>query len=393
MSNTTIGTRACRSKPPPFTMERCLRTVLSSLMSAPHWSSSCVVRILSSNVTGGAGQTSKLDAPPLIRQSNPPDCVRVIRSSSRCAPPSPRASGKGWPASVTVTDRSSTPQPSAMRTSPLTFLLPRTFSQPAAIRAAPFPAPTTVVGGCQRSAFPSASCTTTSLPRCVRYISTKRVGSTASRAARKIARDSSRRWRTTASEHRGVLGILFVDVGGAELAIGTFVFDAARCLGFLLMLGLAVDTHARERQRRQTSGADLRLTALADAIGAGLDTFEGLLERLQLVTLAVRQNEIDLAIALFAGEVICIHALFFAAFSALLEIFAHLSQNLAAHRGEFVADGFQKCLAHVFLVLQGRGNVERFGHPVNGIRTEHPFEIVRTCVGNQNPCDGAGFDA
>src|SRR5512140_3070022 len=50
------------------------------------------------------------------------------------------------------------------------------------------------------------------------------------------------------------LGVLFVDVGGAELAVGTLVVEAPRCLRFFFVLGLAVDAQTGERQRGQSTG-------------------------------------------------------------------------------------------------------------------------------------------
>ncbi len=137
---TTRAGAAARARPPPLRRERCLRTVLSSVMPAPARMSRAVTADLSSRLRPGTGAGSSAEAPPESSTRTMSSAVRPrTMASAACAACTPRASGSGWPARSSRVRRRGGPgaldtaRPSASRA-------PRTCSAAAAIAGAALPA-------------------------------------------------------------------------------------------------------------------------------------------------------------------------------------------------------------------------------------------------------------
>ena len=100
ISAVTGAGAASRASPPPFSVERCWRTRLTSPMAAPEATSSRPASASSSSVSPGAGAASIAEAPPLRKRS-----TRVPRPRGPGRrlerPPGPQASliGHGMPRS------------------------------------------------------------------------------------------------------------------------------------------------------------------------------------------------------------------------------------------------------------------------------------------------------
>ena len=102
ISETILAGAAARASRPPLIADRCLRTQLISLMFAPLLSSALFKARLSYSVIPDAGNESKAEPPPDIRQSARSSGPRPLtRSRIRPAASCPAASGMGWAASTT----------------------------------------------------------------------------------------------------------------------------------------------------------------------------------------------------------------------------------------------------------------------------------------------------
>src|SRR5205085_9886093 len=118
----------------------------------------------------------------------------------------------------------------------------------------------------------------------------------------------------------------------------------------------------------EASLGDFLLAALADAVGAFLDAVERVLDRLELAAVAVGEDEVDLALALLAGEIVRVHALVLGRLTALFQILLNLGQELALHGFECFASGFQEGFAHGLLE---RGRMVRADTPRVNSRPEN----------------------
>src|SRR5208283_2892489 len=76
-----------------------------------------------------------------------------------------------------------------------------------------------------------------------------------------------------------------------------------------LLVLLTIPAQARKRHRFEPFLGDLQPARLADAVGAFVETLERIVDLLELEALAVRQDEVDFAIALLGGKVVGVHAL------------------------------------------------------------------------------------
>jgi hypothetical protein len=119
----------------------------------------------------------------------------------------------------------------------------------------------------------------------------------------------------------------FVEVGRAETPVGAVVLAAAILLRFGLPVGLTLHAEPGKRHRLQPPLGDLLLAALADPVGAVLDPIERILDRLQLPAVAVREDEVDLALALLAGEGRRCPCLVFGGFAALFRVLLDLGKS------------------------------------------------------------------
>src|ERR1700682_2089408 len=94
-------------------------------------------------------------------------------------------------------------------------------------------------------------------------------------------------------------GAVVVGVGRTDFAICVgFVVESPGlrfCLALLVLL--AITAQARERHRAEAFLGDLQSARLADAVSAVVETLERVVDLLQLDAFAVRQDEVDLAIA------------------------------------------------------------------------------------------------
>ena len=93
----TVGPAAAAARRPPLTADRCLRIVLSAVISAPPFSSALTAVRLSSRVRAPAGTAIKADAPPESSTTRvSPGSVRCATSIARRPAATLRASGSGW---------------------------------------------------------------------------------------------------------------------------------------------------------------------------------------------------------------------------------------------------------------------------------------------------------
>ena len=95
-----VPTQAEASRP-PFTFDRCRRTVFSAWISAPAFIITRVVCTLSANVMPSTADAINADAPPDNRMtSTSPECTLCATARARRPAASLRASGNGWPDSI-----------------------------------------------------------------------------------------------------------------------------------------------------------------------------------------------------------------------------------------------------------------------------------------------------
>ena len=93
----TVGPGAAAASRPPFTADRCLRIVLSAVISAPPFSSALTAVRLSSSVRVPAGTAINADAPPESSTTSvSPGSVRCATSIARRPAATLRSSGSGW---------------------------------------------------------------------------------------------------------------------------------------------------------------------------------------------------------------------------------------------------------------------------------------------------------
>src|SRR5450759_3899771 len=101
-----------------------------------------------------------------------------------------------------------------------------------------------------------------------------------------------------------VLGAVVVGVGRTCFAVGIGLgVESPLRFRLALLVLRTIPAQARKRHRFEPFLGDLQSARLADAIGAIVDTPERVVDLLELDAFAVRQNEVDLAIALFGREV------------------------------------------------------------------------------------------
>src|SRR5439155_27227669 len=129
----------------------------------------------------------------------------------------------------------------------------------------------------------------------------------------------------------GRLRRFLVDVARADAAVGTVLLEPLHGLRLLLPLGLAADAEAGEGQGLESALGDVRLTALAHTVGAVLDARERVVDRLELVAITVGEDQVGLAVARVAREVVGVHALVLAQLAALVQLGLHGPQELRTH--------------------------------------------------------------
>src|SRR5487761_2488560 len=97
MSARDAAVRTSRNTPPPAMSDGAARTRLSVVMSSPAARAASHTRARSSRVTGGAGATQRLDAPPETRERVARAAEGAARNSRSAAPAARlRAPGTGW---------------------------------------------------------------------------------------------------------------------------------------------------------------------------------------------------------------------------------------------------------------------------------------------------------
>jgi len=183
---------AALASPPPLSLERCFRTVLSSRILAPESIRSEVAAALSSREMPGVGAGKSAEAPPDSSTSSTSSrsSDRAIASTS-CAAASPLRSGRGWPA-ISSRPRGRRIGVEVQTASAVCSRSPRTRSASAAIVAAALPAATRT-----RRPSPSRSvspATARLAPRRPKLRRTSRAGSAASRPLARTL-DAARRKR------------------------------------------------------------------------------------------------------------------------------------------------------------------------------------------------------
>ncbi len=169
---------------PPFTRDRCFRSALSAVMSAPPVMTCATARCFASSESPSAGAAINAEAPPDRRHSNPSSGgTAAARASARRAPSKLPSVANGWPPTTNGTSAGQ----SAGRTGPMTRTSPSGaggFAASAWNRpAAAFPTAIT----CQRP-MPGWSAATSD-----DALASSRCGDTASIAARTMASASARR--------------------------------------------------------------------------------------------------------------------------------------------------------------------------------------------------------
>src|ERR1039458_9776772 len=95
------------------------------------------------------------------------------------------------------------------------------------------------------------------------------------------------------------LRALVVSVGRTYFAVGiALVVESPLRFRLALLVLLTIPAQARKWHRLEPFLGDLQPARLADAIGAVVKTLERVVDLLELDPFAVRQDEVDLAIAL-----------------------------------------------------------------------------------------------
>src|SRR5580698_9044296 len=147
----------------------------------------------------------------------------------------------------------------------------------------------------------------------------------------------------------GCSHVLFIAIGRAELAIAAILaVEVALQFGLALAILLTVAAHARERQRFETLFTDFETARFADAIAAVTEPRQRVIDILDFGALAIRQDEVDLAIALLGGEVVGVHALVLVALALRLLSGIHLLEEFGFSLEHVFADTVQKLApAHV----------------------------------------------
>src|SRR4029077_1060465 len=92
----------------------------------------------------------------------------------------------------------------------------------------------------------------------------------------------------------------------------------------------------------------------AHAVGPVVDARQSVVDGLQLVAVAVGEDEVDLAIARVAGEIVGVHALVLVHLTPLMQIRLHAAQELRGRVLEGLARLFQERLAHFPSASEGR---------------------------------------
>src|SRR5207247_7560256 len=160
---------------------------------------------------------------------------------------------------------------------------------------------------------------------------------------RLCAGTAARTWRSARPAHRrrrpsppaapsapggAPLAPLFVGLARRQAPVGPVLFEALHGLRFLLPLGLAADAEPGEGQRLEARLGDVGLAALAHPVAAVVDAGERVVDRLQLVAVAVGPDHVDLAVARVAREVVGVHALVLGLLPALVRLFLHVAEQL-----------------------------------------------------------------
>src|SRR5262249_9660512 len=141
-------------------------------------------------------------------------------------------------------------------------------------------------------------------------------------------------------------GAVVVAVAGAEVPNAAVLFEPAVQLQLTFPVGLAVHAQASERECLEPSLGDLALPALADAVAPLVDPAERLVDGLNLLAVAVAQDEVDLLVASVAGKVVGIHTLVLALVADLVQVLLDAPEELCAHLFERVPRFLEKRLAH-----------------------------------------------
>src|SRR5262249_56200215 len=89
-------------------------------------------------------------------------------------------------------------------------------------------------------------------------------------------------------------------------------------------------------------------------VGPVIDAGERIGDRLQFVAVTIGEDQVDLAIARVAREVVGIHPLVLAELATLMQIGLHGSQELQAHVIEGLTRLLQERLSHVPSASEGR---------------------------------------
>src|SRR5271166_3965740 len=125
------------------------------------------------------------------------------------------------------------------------------------------------------------------------------------------------------------LGALVVGVGRTYLAIGIrLVVESTLRFRFALLVLLTVPAQPRERHRFEALLADLQSARLADAVATVVEALERVVDLLELDAFAIRQDEVDFAIAFLGRKVIGVHALVLVALAFGAQLGIDLAEQL-----------------------------------------------------------------
>src|SRR5277367_2941077 len=150
---------------------------------------------------------------------------------------------------------------------------------------------------------------------------------------------------------RSTLSVVVVGVGRTYFAVGIgLVIETPLRFRLALLVLLTVAAQTRKRHRFEPLLGDLQSARLAHAVAAVVEPRERVVDLLELDAFAVRQDDVDLAIALLGRKVVGVHALVLVAlaFGAQLgvdlaeqfvlrfeQLFARFDKELTAVRGNW----------------------------------------------------------
>src|SRR5438128_2217103 len=146
----------------------------------------------------------------------------------------------------------------------------------------------------------------------------------------------------------GFLRIVLWQVLGAFVSAALFVLVAQHLFGGRAGFEPTFRVVAYAAAPMVLSWLPWRLGVLAVLYGAYLTIvgLERVVDRLELVALAIGQDEVDLSIARVARKVVGIHPLVLALLPSLVQLGLHVAEQLGAHLLQRLARFLEECLTH-----------------------------------------------